>query len=102
MECIGKRKGKPHKPYEFGVKVSVATTLKHSKGGQTKLASYRREDRTLRRQPEMNRPHINVRRSILVNELPSGHVASVEAVVFTEEGDDADDTLDLVAVAGEW
>ena len=27
-------KGKPHKPYEFGVKVSIATTLKHSKGGQ--------------------------------------------------------------------
>jgi IS5 family transposase len=26
--------GKAHKPYEFGVKVSVATTLKHSKGGQ--------------------------------------------------------------------
>ena len=32
VECIGK--GKPHKPYEFGVKVSVATTVKHSKGGQ--------------------------------------------------------------------
>src|SRR5258708_11162222 len=32
VECIGK--GKPHKPYEFGVKVNVATTLKHSKGGQ--------------------------------------------------------------------
>jgi transposase, IS5 family len=32
VECIGK--GKPHKPYEFGVKVSVATTLKRSKGGQ--------------------------------------------------------------------
>jgi transposase, IS5 family len=32
VECIGK--GKPRKPYEFGVKVSVATTLKHSKGGQ--------------------------------------------------------------------
>src|SRR5499425_2638940 len=31
-ECIGK--GKPHKPYEFGVKVSVATTLKRCKGGQ--------------------------------------------------------------------
>jgi transposase, IS5 family len=31
-ECIGK--GKPHKPYEFGVKVSVATTLKRGKGGQ--------------------------------------------------------------------
>lgn len=32
VECIGK--GKPHKPYEFGVKVSLATTLKHSAGGQ--------------------------------------------------------------------
>jgi transposase, IS5 family len=32
VECIGK--GKPHKPYEFGVKVSVTTTLKHSKDGQ--------------------------------------------------------------------
>jgi IS5 family transposase len=31
-ECIGK--GKPHRPYEFGVKVSVATTLSHGKGGQ--------------------------------------------------------------------
>ena len=35
MECIGK--GKPHRPYEFGVKVSVATTLKRSKGGQFAL-----------------------------------------------------------------
>jgi transposase, IS5 family len=32
VECIGK--GKAHKPYEFGVKVSVATTLAPSKGGQ--------------------------------------------------------------------
>lgn len=32
VECIGK--GKAHKPYEFGVKVTVATTLKRSKGGQ--------------------------------------------------------------------
>src|SRR5258708_8630806 len=32
VECIGK--GKPHKPYEFGVKVSVATTRKRCKGGQ--------------------------------------------------------------------
>ncbi len=30
--CIGK--GKAHKPYEFGVKVSVATTEKRSRGGQ--------------------------------------------------------------------
>ncbi len=32
VECIGK--GKAHKPYEFGVKVSVATPVKHSPGGQ--------------------------------------------------------------------
>ena len=32
VECIGK--GKAHRPYEFGVKVSVATTLNHSAGGQ--------------------------------------------------------------------
>jgi IS5 family transposase len=32
VECIGK--GKAHKPYEFGVKVSVATSLKRSSGGQ--------------------------------------------------------------------
>jgi IS5 family transposase len=32
VECIGK--GKAHKPYEFGVKVSVATTLNRSRGGQ--------------------------------------------------------------------
>lgn len=32
VECIGK--GKAHKPYEFGVKVSVATPLHRSQGGQ--------------------------------------------------------------------
>jgi len=32
VECIGK--GKAHKPYEFGVKVSLATTISASKGGQ--------------------------------------------------------------------
>ncbi|MGB6350772.1 MAG: IS5 family transposase [Pseudolabrys sp.] len=32
VECIGK--GKAHRPYEFGVKVSVATTLSRAKGGQ--------------------------------------------------------------------
>jgi IS5 family transposase len=32
VECIGK--GKAHRPYEFGVKVSVATTLHRAKGGQ--------------------------------------------------------------------
>ena len=35
VECIGK--GKAHRPYEFGVKVSPATTLKHTKGGQFAL-----------------------------------------------------------------
>lgn len=35
MECIGK--GKAHAPYEFGVKVSIATTLVRSKGGQFAL-----------------------------------------------------------------
>ncbi|RWM89694.1 MAG: IS5 family transposase [Mesorhizobium sp.] len=32
VECIGK--GKAHKPYEFGVKVSAATPLQRSRGGQ--------------------------------------------------------------------
>ena len=32
VECIGK--GKAHRPYEFGVKVSIDTTLHHSKGGE--------------------------------------------------------------------
>ena len=32
VECIGK--GKAHRPYEFGVKVSLATTLHRSNGGQ--------------------------------------------------------------------
>ena len=32
VECIGK--GKAHKPYEFGVKVSVATPLQRCRGGQ--------------------------------------------------------------------
>src|SRR3954462_7697316 len=32
VECIGK--GKAHRPYEFGVKVSVATTIGRAKGGQ--------------------------------------------------------------------
>ena len=35
VECIGK--GKAHAPYEFGVKVTVATTLKRAKGGQFAL-----------------------------------------------------------------
>jgi transposase, IS5 family len=35
VECIGK--GKAHAPYEFGVKVSIATTLYRSKGGQFAL-----------------------------------------------------------------
>ena len=35
VECIGK--GKAHKPYEFGVKVPVTTTLKRSPGGQLVL-----------------------------------------------------------------
>ena len=37
VECIGK--GKAHKPYEFGVKVSVATTVAPSAGGQFVLAA---------------------------------------------------------------
>ena len=37
VECIGK--GKAHKPYEFGVKVSVATTVAPSRGGQFLLAA---------------------------------------------------------------
>lgn len=37
VECIGK--GKAHKPYEFGVKVSVATTVSAPRGGQFVLAS---------------------------------------------------------------
>jgi transposase, IS5 family len=32
VECIGK--GKKHRPYEFGVKVSLATTLHRSRAGQ--------------------------------------------------------------------
>ena len=32
VECIGK--GKTHRPYEFGVKVSIAAKVKHSAGGQ--------------------------------------------------------------------
>ena len=32
VECIGK--GKAHKPYQFGVKVSVATPLNRCRGGQ--------------------------------------------------------------------
>lgn len=35
VECIGK--GKAHRPYEFGVKVSVGTTLNRSKGDQLAL-----------------------------------------------------------------
>jgi IS5 family transposase len=32
VECIGR--GRAHRPYEFGVKVSVATTISRAKGGQ--------------------------------------------------------------------
>ena len=35
VECIGK--GKAHRPYEFGVKVSVATPIAHARGGQFAL-----------------------------------------------------------------
>jgi IS5 family transposase len=37
VECIGK--GKAHKPYEFGVKVSVATPVSAPRGGQFVLAA---------------------------------------------------------------
>jgi transposase, IS5 family len=37
VECIGK--GKAHKPYEFGVKVSIATTVSAPRGGQFVLAA---------------------------------------------------------------
>ena len=37
VECIGK--GKAHKPYEFGVKVSIATPVAQSAGGQFVLAA---------------------------------------------------------------
>ena len=38
MQRIAERgKGKAHAPYEFGVKVSVTTTMKRSKGGQFAL-----------------------------------------------------------------
>ena len=37
VECIGK--GKAHKPYEFGVKVSIATTVARQRGGQFVLAA---------------------------------------------------------------
>ena len=33
VECIGK--GKAHKPYEFGVKVTVATTLSHARAASS-------------------------------------------------------------------
>ncbi|MGC0389253.1 hypothetical protein ABIF91_001607 [Bradyrhizobium sp. USDA 241] len=32
VECIGK--GKARRPYEFGARISVATTINHAKGGQ--------------------------------------------------------------------
>jgi IS5 family transposase len=32
VECIGK--GKPHRPYEFGLKVSIATPLHRCRSGQ--------------------------------------------------------------------
>ncbi len=43
VECIPgsspRTKGKAHKPYEFGVKVSIATPLSAPKGGQFVLAA---------------------------------------------------------------
>ena len=33
-EVVRIGKGKAHRPYEFGVKVSIATTLHRSRGGQ--------------------------------------------------------------------
>src|SRR5262249_17327377 len=39
VECIGK--GKAHRPYEFGVKVSVVTTLARSRAGSSSPTSKR-------------------------------------------------------------
>jgi len=39
---LHRAKGKRTKPYELGVKGSVATTLKHSKGGKFRSPMYRR------------------------------------------------------------
>ena len=44
VECIGK--GKAHRPYEFGVKVSLATALHRSNGGQF-IAHARRAGQSL-------------------------------------------------------
>src|SRR6185312_6020757 len=55
VECIGK--GKAHRPYEFGVKVSLATTLNRSKGGQ-----FIAHAKALPRQP-LRRPHAGDRDS---------------------------------------
>jgi IS5 family transposase len=49
VECI--RKGKVHRPYEFGVKASVATTLHRSKGGQFIAHVKALPGNTLRRPP---------------------------------------------------
>jgi len=66
VECIGK--GKAHRPYEFGVKVSVATTVKHSAGGQfvTHAAA-------LPGNPRMGRNHV-AQRTLLEDRVwtPSG------------------------------
>src|SRR5262249_58494861 len=65
VECIGK--GKAHRPYEFGVKVSVATTVKHAAGGQfvthaTALAGNPYDGHTLATViPPMQAPIANIR-----------------------------------------
>jgi len=46
VECIGK--GKAHKLYEFGVKVSIATTLNRSRGGSVRIARLRPAWKSLR------------------------------------------------------
>jgi len=46
VECIGK--GKAHQPYEFGVKVSVATPVKHSAGSRRRARRSPRIERSRR------------------------------------------------------
>lgn len=47
IECIAK--GKSHKPYEFGVKVSIATTLNHFQGRPVHCAREGASGKSLRR-----------------------------------------------------
>ena len=103
VECIGK--GKAHRPYEFGVKVSVATTLAHPKGGQfvahaRALPGNPYDGHTLETViPDMEALIGNTMERILADKGYRGHNAPPEYKFVHLRPEAADDASDQARVA---